>query len=81
MLNGNVYKCLLVIQIDVPASARALQSLVEASFGSVEHGWEVGWSLASLYNGSQSLKGVTQTQVRLGPGFLFFVLYSLFLTF
>ncbi|EXC18086.1 Glyoxysomal processing protease [Morus notabilis] len=56
-------KCLKLI--DVPASARALQSLVEASFGSVEHGWEVGWSLASLYNGSQSLKGVTQTQVHL----------------
>ncbi|PON61385.1 Peptidase S1C [Trema orientale] len=51
--------------IDVPASARALQSLVEASLGSLEHGWEVGWSLASLSDGRQSLKDVSQAQAHL----------------
>lgn len=61
------------MQIDVPASARAVQSLIETSLGSTEHGWEVGWSLASLYNGSQSLKGVTQTQVSFSD--IFLVLY------
>ena len=65
-----VLKC--VIQIDVPASACALQSLIEASLGSLEHGWEVGWSLASLNGSHQSLKDVTQTQVGLVPSFSFF---------
>ena len=67
-----------MIQIDVPASARALQSLVEASLGSLEHGWEVGWSLASLSDGRQSLKDVSQAQVSLASGFSsppFWVLY------
>ena len=58
-----------IMQIDVPTSASALQSLIEASIGSLEHGWEVGWSLASLNSGPQSLKGVTQMQVSLIPGF------------
>lgn len=48
-------------QIDIPMTARALQSVVEASLGSLEHGWEVGWSLASLNRVPQSL--VTQAQV------------------
>ncbi|KAL5575381.1 hypothetical protein UlMin_017080 [Ulmus minor] len=51
--------------IDVPASALALQSLTEASVGSSEHGWEVGWSLASNSNGPQSFNGIISTQVHL----------------
>ncbi|XP_030480157.1 glyoxysomal processing protease, glyoxysomal isoform X2 [Cannabis sativa] len=54
-------QCLKII--DVPASASALQSLFEASVGSLEHGWEVGWSLASLNESRQSLKYVSQTHV------------------
>ncbi|XP_030480156.1 glyoxysomal processing protease, glyoxysomal isoform X1 [Cannabis sativa] len=56
-------QCLKII--DVPASASALQSLFEASVGSLEHGWEVGWSLASLNESRQSLKYVSQTHVSL----------------
>ncbi|GAB4831172.1 hypothetical protein Ancab_005179 [Ancistrocladus abbreviatus] len=33
--------------VEVPASAFAIKSLIEASSGSFEHSWEVGWSLAS----------------------------------
>ncbi|XP_062095746.1 glyoxysomal processing protease, glyoxysomal isoform X2 [Humulus lupulus] len=55
-------QCLKII--DVPASACALQSLFEASLGSLEHGWEVGWSLASLNESRQSVN-VSQTQVHL----------------
>ncbi|GMY37401.1 glyoxysomal processing protease, glyoxysomal isoform X2 [Fagus crenata] len=40
---------------DIPASALALQSLTEASSGSLENGWEVGWSLASHNNSPQPL--------------------------
>lgn len=40
--------------VDVPASALAIQSLVGASSGSLEHHWEVGWSLASHDNGLQT---------------------------
>ncbi|OMO76396.1 hypothetical protein CCACVL1_15703 [Corchorus capsularis] len=38
--------------VDVPTSSLALQSLVEASSGSQEHGWELGWSLASTHQPS-----------------------------
>ncbi|KAJ6707088.1 SERINE PROTEASE-RELATED [Salix viminalis] len=52
--------------VDVPVSSLALQSLVEASSGSMNHGWEVGWSLASPENGPQSLMDVVQTQTEHG---------------
>ncbi|XP_017978709.1 PREDICTED: glyoxysomal processing protease, glyoxysomal isoform X2 [Theobroma cacao] len=42
----------LLKMVDVPRSSRALQSLVEASSGSQEHGWEFGWSLASTHQPS-----------------------------
>ncbi|KAL5730444.1 hypothetical protein ACHQM5_003263 [Ranunculus cassubicifolius] len=46
----------LLALVDVPASSFALQSLLEASGVSPEHGsWEVGWSLALLNNSPQSL--------------------------
>ncbi|XP_024159587.1 glyoxysomal processing protease, glyoxysomal isoform X1 [Rosa chinensis] len=54
----------LLTLIDVPASAIALQSLIDASISSPEHGWEVGWSLASHYN-PQPVMDVIQTQVNL----------------
>ncbi|KAJ6935552.1 peptidase S1 [Populus alba x Populus x berolinensis] len=52
--------------VDVPLSSLALQSLVEASSGSMNHGWEVGWSLASPENGPQSFMDVVQTQTEHG---------------
>ncbi|PQM38542.1 glyoxysomal processing protease glyoxysomal isoform X2 [Prunus yedoensis var. nudiflora] len=42
------------MKIDVPASAVALQSVIEASLSSPDHGWEVGWSLASHGNAPQT---------------------------
>lgn len=51
------------MQVDIPASALCLQSLIEASLGSPEHEWEVGWSLASSSNDSQPSKDFFQTQV------------------
>ncbi|KAK6264699.1 hypothetical protein SCA6_020133 [Theobroma cacao] len=50
----------LLKMVDVPRSSRALQSLVEASSGSQEHGWEFGWSLASTH---QPSVGSIQTQI------------------
>ncbi|KAM1004844.1 hypothetical protein EV1_004906 [Malus domestica] len=44
----------LLTLIDVPASAAAIQSLIEASLSSPDHGWEVGWSLASHSNAPQA---------------------------
>ncbi|CAK7350557.1 unnamed protein product [Dovyalis caffra] len=52
--------------VDVPVSSLALQSLVEASSGSMDHGWEVGWSLASHENGPQPFMDVVQTQTEHG---------------
>ncbi|XP_050371282.1 glyoxysomal processing protease, glyoxysomal isoform X2 [Argentina anserina] len=52
----------LLSLIDIPASAVALQSLIDASISSPEHGWEVGWSLASHSN-SQPVTDAIQTQV------------------
>lgn len=57
------------MKVDVPLSSLALQSLVEASSGSMNHGWEVGWSLASPENGPQSFMDGVQTQVSKGQGF------------
>lgn len=39
------------IQIDVPVSSTTVQSLILGTSGSMEHGWEVGWSLASSTDG------------------------------
>ncbi|XWS12621.1 hypothetical protein CRYUN_Cryun37aG0105800 [Craigia yunnanensis] len=50
----------LLKMVDVPISSLALQSLVEASSGSQEHGWEFGWSLASTHQ--PSVDGI-QTQI------------------
>ncbi|KAJ4833895.1 hypothetical protein Tsubulata_041476 [Turnera subulata] len=51
---------------DVPLSASALQSLVKTSSGSLDHGWEVGWSLASHDNGPKTFLDAVQTQTEHG---------------
>ncbi|ESQ34025.1 hypothetical protein EUTSA_v10007180mg [Eutrema salsugineum] len=43
----------LLSMIDVLVSSATLQSLIEASLGSKDFGWDVGWSLVSAGNGSQ----------------------------
>ncbi|KAL5774430.1 hypothetical protein ACOSP7_011987 [Xanthoceras sorbifolium] len=47
-----------IMLVDIPVSSLALQSLVEASSSSHEHGWEVGWSLASCDKNSQPFMDV-----------------------
>lgn len=51
------------MQVDVPASSSAIQSLVEASSGSLEHGWEIGWSLAA--HSAEKFKDSMHAQVGL----------------
>ncbi|KAK7246474.1 hypothetical protein RIF29_41342 [Crotalaria pallida] len=58
----------LLTLVDIPASDLCLQSLIEASLGSPEHEWEVGWSLASHSNDAQPSKEFFQTQGRLAAG-------------
>ncbi|XP_044496882.1 glyoxysomal processing protease, glyoxysomal-like isoform X2 [Mangifera indica] len=53
----------VIMLVDIPVSSLALRSLIEASSGSPEHRWEIGWSLASHDNGSQPLMDVIITQV------------------
>ncbi|XP_059658927.1 glyoxysomal processing protease, glyoxysomal isoform X2 [Cornus florida] len=53
----------LLTLVDVPASSIALQSLIESSSSSLEHGWEAGWSLASYSDGPQSFVDAIRTQV------------------
>lgn len=53
----------VIMVVDIPVSSLALQSLVEASSGSPEHGWEVGWSLASYDKSSQPFVDGVQTQI------------------
>lgn len=45
----------ILLKIDIPDSSAAVQSLIEASCGSPEHSWEVGWSLASHSRGPQHI--------------------------
>ncbi|VFQ58873.1 unnamed protein product [Cuscuta campestris] len=49
--------------VNVPTSSTAIQSLVETSSGSIEHDWEVGWSLASYGTGHQSFMESARKQV------------------
>ncbi|OIT27393.1 PREDICTED: glyoxysomal processing protease, glyoxysomal [Nicotiana attenuata] len=49
--------------VDIPVSSAAVQSLVEGSSSSIEHGWEVGWSLAAYGNSRQSFTNTKRTQV------------------
>ncbi|KAL8468062.1 hypothetical protein ACS0TY_031350 [Phlomoides rotata] len=52
--------------VDIPQSSAAVQSLIEASCGSLENSWEVGWSLASHGRGSQNIDS-SQEQVEQSP--------------
>ncbi|XP_073137672.1 glyoxysomal processing protease, glyoxysomal [Henckelia pumila] len=49
--------------VDIPQSSTAVQSLIEASCGLMENGWEVGWSLASHSRGPQHIIGNSRAQV------------------
>ncbi|KAE8689435.1 Protease-related, putative isoform 2 [Hibiscus syriacus] len=51
----------IMVEVDVPTSSLALQSLVQASSGSQENGWEFGWSLVSTH---QPEMNGTQTQAK-----------------
>ncbi|WCJ19811.1 nuclear pore complex protein-related [Euphorbia peplus] len=51
------------MKVDVPVSSLTLQSLVESSSGSLDHGFEFGWSLATHANDSQTFTEAIQTQV------------------
>ncbi|CAI9755164.1 unnamed protein product [Fraxinus pennsylvanica] len=53
----------LIKMVNIPESSSAVQSLIEASSGSLEHGWEVGWSLASHNRGPQHIMETIQSQV------------------
>ncbi|KAL3522300.1 hypothetical protein ACH5RR_015134 [Cinchona calisaya] len=57
----------LLMMVNVPVTSNAVQSLIEVSSGSLEHGWEVGWSLASYASGPQSVIGNTQLEVEQSP--------------
>ncbi|TMW90165.1 hypothetical protein EJD97_016120 [Solanum chilense] len=49
--------------VDIPVSSAAVQSLIEGSSSSIEHGWEVGWSLAAYGNAHQSFINTKRRQV------------------
>ncbi|RVW95770.1 Glyoxysomal processing protease, glyoxysomal [Vitis vinifera] len=53
----------LLALVDVPAFSLAVQSIIEASSGSREQGWDVGWSLASYTGDSHTLVDAIQTQL------------------
>lgn len=46
---------IIPLKLDIPHSSAAVQSLIEASCGSPQHSWEVGWSLASHSRGPQHI--------------------------
>ncbi|KAK4347178.1 hypothetical protein RND71_033517 [Anisodus tanguticus] len=48
--------------VDIPVSSAAVQSLIEGSSSSNEHGWEVGWSLAAYGNAHQSFTNTKRRQ-------------------
>ncbi|KAK4491659.1 hypothetical protein RD792_002422, partial [Penstemon davidsonii] len=53
----------LLMLVNIPQSSAAVQSLIEASCGSIENGWEVGWSLASHSRGPQHIMDNSPSQV------------------
>ncbi|KAL6546589.1 hypothetical protein OROMI_022310 [Orobanche minor] len=53
----------LVKMVDIPQSSAAVQSLIQASCGSVENSWEVGWSLATNISGPQPIVDNSHAQV------------------
>ncbi|XP_071930486.1 glyoxysomal processing protease, glyoxysomal-like [Coffea arabica] len=57
----------LLTMVDIPVSYSAVQSLIETASGSLEHGWEIGWSLASYASVPQSVMGDAQSEVEQSP--------------
>ncbi|XP_043701200.1 glyoxysomal processing protease, glyoxysomal isoform X2 [Telopea speciosissima] len=56
----------LLALVDVPASSLALQSLIEAPSGSIEHGsWDVGWSLSTSNSGPWASTDALRTKASL----------------
>lgn len=55
--------------VNIPQSSIAVQSLIEASCGSLENSWEVGWSLASHSSGAQHLIDSSRAQELSTDGF------------
>lgn len=53
----------LCLKVEIPVASVAVQSLIEASTGASDHGWDVGWSLASFSNGPQPFVNTLQQQV------------------
>ncbi|KAE8647693.1 glyoxysomal processing protease, glyoxysomal isoform X3 [Cucumis sativus] len=53
----------LLALYDIPTSATALQSVMDASIDSLHQRWEVGWSLASYTNGSPSFRDSLRGQI------------------
>ncbi|XP_022142191.1 glyoxysomal processing protease, glyoxysomal isoform X2 [Momordica charantia] len=53
----------LLALYDIPTSATALQSVMDASLDSIHQRWEVGWSLASYTNGPPSFRDALQRQI------------------
>ncbi|EPS68310.1 hypothetical protein M569_06453, partial [Genlisea aurea] len=45
----------LLMLVSIPESSAAVESIILASFGSSNHNWEVGWSLASAGRTSQQI--------------------------
>ncbi|XP_057544643.1 glyoxysomal processing protease, glyoxysomal isoform X2 [Amaranthus tricolor] len=54
------------LKVDVPATSSAIKSLIEASSGAFEHGWEIGWSLAAHTDRSEKFKGSMLVQEKSG---------------
>uniref|UniRef100_A0A9I9CR23 Glyoxysomal processing protease, glyoxysomal n=1 Tax=Cucumis melo TaxID=3656 RepID=A0A9I9CR23_CUCME len=53
----------IMVEYDIPTSATALQSVMDASLDSLHQRWEVGWSLASYTNGSPSFRDSLRGQI------------------
>ncbi|KAL0305718.1 UNVERIFIED_CONTAM: Glyoxysomal processing protease, glyoxysomal [Sesamum radiatum] len=53
----------LLKMVNIPQSSVAVQSLIEASCGSMESTWEVGWSLASHSRSPQHIPESSHAQV------------------
>lgn len=51
------------LKVDIPAASVALQSLMGSSSVSLEHVWEVGWSLASSSGGHRPYFDAIQKEV------------------
>ncbi|GER25442.1 protease-related family protein, partial [Striga asiatica] len=52
-----------VKMVNIPQSSAAVQSLIEASCGSLDSSWEVGWSLAAHGRGPQQIIDTSRAQV------------------